>query len=722
MKLFWKIFKYTAFSTLGILLLGTAGLFIYYEMLYVKSPELLDIKSFKIIPQSKLSDKPVLLPLPKRIKWTSESYKMLESPGFIDEAPPEDKQDIMLLLDKFITNNKLEGFGLKVNFIKNTVLQPQEYLLSIKNSGIIVQYHYLQGVFYALTTLKQVLLQSTNRILPGVEITDHPDLKVRGALMDISRNKIPKLKTLYGLVDFLADLKYNHLQLYIEGFAFAYPSFKNLWQDTDTPLSPEEIQQLDKYCKDRFIELVPNQNSLGHMTPWLETDEYKDLAECPDGYKLMGLIDMKGTLDPTDPRSLELIQKMSEDLLPNFTSDQFNVNLDEPFELGECKSKAAATKVGGKAMLYLDYTQKLHKYVKDKGKKMMMWGDVVTKHPEILDQMPKEITLLEWGYEFNHPFEENCYRLQQAKQPFMVCPGTSSWSSFTGRTFNMMGNIENAVENGIRFGAEGMLNTDWGDFGHLQYLTVSYAGLAYGGALSWNYQAKEQIDLSAYLSKMVFQDEANLMGNLVLNMGTYNQFEEIPMVAGTTTGFALRFAFMDKVMIQAINQKVQPGILALLGLPDDIEKFYRNSFKNPQPYNHQAILYLVDSLENQLEKVKIKRTDAQLITDEYKNALNMIRLCAKIKQYNNYQLQQSQEENLALLREMKTLCPKIIEEHKRLWLARNKPGRLDLSLTALVNFQNQLNTQIKKEEKSGIGRWMNRFMQKVFSAGTSLFL
>jgi len=40
----------------------------------------------------------------------------------------------------------------------------------------------------------------------------------------------------------------------------------------------------------------------------------------------------------------------------------------------------------------------------------------------------------------------------------------------------MIRNIENAVSNGIKYGADGMLITDWGNTPHLQYLTVSYAG------------------------------------------------------------------------------------------------------------------------------------------------------------------------------------------------------------------------------------------------------
>ena len=143
------------------------------------------------------------------------------------------------------------------------------------------------------------------------------------------------------------------------------------------------------------------------MMSWLATDQFKDLAECPKGYKMFGLINAKTTLDPSDPRSIELITKMSDDLLPNFTSPNFNVNLDEPFELGKGKSKElVATK--GEGEVYLEYALRLHDIVVAKNRKMMMWGDIVLKHPELIPRIPKDITLLDWGYEANYPYEKHC--------------------------------------------------------------------------------------------------------------------------------------------------------------------------------------------------------------------------------------------------------------------------------------------------------------------------
>ncbi len=50
---------------------------------------------------------------------------------------------------------------------------------------------------------------------------DHPDLPVRGVMLDISRDKVPTMATLEAVIDRLASLKVNQVQLYSE-HTFAY--------------------------------------------------------------------------------------------------------------------------------------------------------------------------------------------------------------------------------------------------------------------------------------------------------------------------------------------------------------------------------------------------------------------------------------------------------------------------------------------------------------------
>jgi hypothetical protein len=695
------------------------GLLIFYQIRYKETP--VPENGFISLPtqnQNLVGQEPILYPIPKKVEWSKGEFIISKTLAF--KASKEDSPRIIALIQNRLGLSASDKGSVNLVFAKVTQLGTQAYHLSVKPNTIKIEYGDSSGLFYALTTLKQLAIQSSNRI-PCVYIEDNPDLLIRGALLDISRGKVPQLKTAFKMVDYLSDLKYNHLEFYLEGFSFAYPSFKNLWAKTETPFTPEEFKALDKYCRDRFIELVPNQNSLGHMNAWLATSDFKDLAECPDGYKFLGLIDMKSTLAPKNPKSLDLVKKMSEDLLPNFSSEKFNVDLDEPFELGKNKNHPI-NDPKQITQIYLDYAAQLNTYVELKGKKMWMWGDVISRNPEFASKIPRDITLLEWRYEDFQDFAKICKKYQESKLHYLVCPGTSSWSSYTGRTDNMLKNVENSVHSAIQYGALGMLITDWGDTPHLQYLTVSYPGLSYGGALSWNASAQTKDLLGAYLSRIAFQDSSQKMGDLVLNLGRYSRYEEFPMVSGTMTSFAYRFGMMDKMMTEAIFKKFQQGIFDLIPAEGNSREELMERFRNPKIYNYKAIIHLADSMDLALSQTHLKGPESTLILDEYRNAIRMIKLGAELKEYNNYHLQRSVPENQKLLTDMKLICSTLLAEHKELWMSRNKPGGYDTSTDSFIKLQAQIDESLSLLDKNGWIRLLNQTKDKLITAAAVLFL
>ena len=75
------------------------------------------------------------------------------------------------------------------------------------------------------------------------------------------------MESIFEFIDLLSILRFNEFQLYIE-HTFAFQNHRDVWKDS-SPLSGEEIQKIDHYCTDRFIDLVPNLNSFGHFERWL---------------------------------------------------------------------------------------------------------------------------------------------------------------------------------------------------------------------------------------------------------------------------------------------------------------------------------------------------------------------------------------------------------------------------------------------------------------------
>ena len=379
--------------------------------------------------------------------------------------------------------------GALLHLAERSDLARQAYILEVSPRGILIEASDLEGLHFGLCTLRQWLRTHRNgpvevRQLPSVRIEDHPDFEVRGVMLDVSRNKVPTLATLEALIDELAGFKINHLQLYTE-HTFAYTRHEAVWRGW-SPYSAADMRHLDRYCADRFIELAPNQNSFGHLHRWLVHPQYKGLAECPEGVEHpFGFSREPFSLCPGDPASLELLEELYDELLPCFSSRKFNVGLDETFDLGEGRSKAACEH-RGKGRVYLDFLNEVHRRVTDREHTMLFWGDIILENPDLIPELPQDAIALEWGYEADHPFEEHGRRFRDSGRETWVCPGTSSWNSIGGRTTNSRLNLARAAAAGKRNGATGYLITDWGDFGHLQPLPVSLPGFVAGAGHSWN--------------------------------------------------------------------------------------------------------------------------------------------------------------------------------------------------------------------------------------------
>lgn len=308
---------------------------------------------------------------------------------------------------------------------------------------------------------------------------------ILGYQLDVSRCKVPTMETLHRIVDILAKLGYNHFELYTE-HTFAYKGHETVWCEA-SPMTPDEVRALDDYCNARGVELVANQNSFGHLEQWLRHPEYNVLADHPQGgfrvERWNGYVGKcPSTLNPVDPRSLQFVAGLYDQLFPCFRSKFVNVGCDETIELEDSAftgRSGDAVREKGPARVYLDFLKKIYAEVKSRDHTMMFWGDIVLHHPELISEIPDDAICLNWGYEANHPFEKECGALASAGRKFIVCPGTSAWGSLFGRVENMAGNIDNAVAAGERHGALGYLLADWGDGGHPQPWIVSLPALVY---------------------------------------------------------------------------------------------------------------------------------------------------------------------------------------------------------------------------------------------------
>ncbi|MBI5876637.1 MAG: family 20 glycosylhydrolase [Chloroflexi bacterium] len=530
----------------------------------------------------------------------------------------------------------------------------QGYTLEITSNAFTVKARDAAGLYYGTCTLTQIVEQSADS-LPCLHIADHPDFPVRGVMLDISRDKVPTMETLFGLVDLLAAWKINQLQLYME-HTFTYRDHLEVWEHA-SPLSEEEVLSLDAYCRRRFIDLVPNQNSFGHMHRWLRHAPYRSLAEI-DSYPFRPWWGPHPfSVCPGDPGTLDLLRGLYDELLPNFSSRLFNIGCDETFDLGMGRSRQVCAERGG-GRVYLDYLTTLCAEVRARGRTPLFWGDIILQHPELVPGLPRDALALEWGYEADHPFAAHGELFARAGLPFYVCPGTSSWNSIAGRTDNAFANLLNAAENGLRHGASGYLITDWGDHGHWQFLPFAYPGFVYGAALGWCVEANRALDVPAALDRFVFRDRAGVMGRMTCDLG--NVYQSLGVKLHNASGLA--------------------RILQIPSQNDDALTIIRD-FESLGITNYERAMVVIAKAMRPLEKHRMACADAELIEAEFECAADMLHHACGLGIFA-----QEDDPKVArpLKRKLKRNMQDIIEEYRALWLERNRPGGLDDSAARLA--------------------------------------
>lgn len=539
------------------------------------------------------------------------------------------------------------------------------YKLHISSSGIKLIAKNPNALHYGKQTLLHLLdyAKSEGQPLPQLEISDWADFERRGYMLDVSRDKVPTMQSLYALIDQLSDWRLNELQLYTE-HTFAYRNHKVVWEHA-SPLTADEIQELDAYCVKKGIDLVPNQNSFGHMENWLKHDDYLDLSECETNCKTIWGSRKRTALAPTNPKSLELMQELYAELLPNFSSKYANIGGDETVELGLGKSKQLSDKIG-KGQVYLDFLKKLNAEIIKNGKRTQFWGDIVLNHPELIKDIPKNMTALVWGYDATYPFDKNLAKFHEADVDFYVCPGTSSWRSEIGRNQNAFINLKNAAVEGKRYGAKGYLITDWGDYGHFQPKSVSYATLVLGASYAWNYADQTLGNLENLLNHYVFKDPTGCTAEALLTLG--NAYLKAGIPDGNSNAFHLmlrRYAWTMNGQYQTkhLNEK------GLLAAKEEIKKGL-----------------------TLLQKAQPASTDGDIILKEVEQAshlalfgieLGLERLKATGMSTSNIPNKTKQK----LAAELETL----IANHKDIWVVRNREGGLRDSAGKLEDLLNYLN-------------------------------
>lgn len=384
----------------------------------------------------------------------------------------------------------------------------------------------------------------------------------RGFYHDVTRGRVPKLAELKKLADLLCDYKMNQLQLYVE-HTYMFRDFSEVWRD-ETPLTAEEILELQRYCKERHIDLVPSLSTFGHLYKLLSTKSYSEYCELEGSeempfsmWKRMG----HHTVNVSNPGSIEMIKKMVEEYMGLFESRYFNICADETFDLCKGRSKYLTESQDVKDV-YVSYVRELSEFVISKGKIPMFWGDVLVGAPEKIKDLPEENICLNWGYAAQQR-EYETEQIASSGATQYTCPGVCCWNEWIGLYFNAYENIRRMCSYAKKWNAVGVLNTDWGDFGHINQPEMSHPGLIYGAAFAWNSDHMEYEELCQRISVLEFGDEtgsimttlSEIAGNVGFGWREVVLFHDMPIVGDTEE--ERKKEFLGGTPLESVPEKIK---------------------------------------------------------------------------------------------------------------------------------------------------------------------
>lgn len=359
--------------------------------------------------------------------------------------------------------------------------ETQDYSILADAKRILIGGASEQGAFYGVQTLRQLLRPAKSAGVsgekvselecPAVEIHDGPAMKWRGVHVDLSRGPILSLDYMKEQVKTLSAYKINMYALYMED-VFKLPD-----EPIATPqrgaLTLAEMKELAAYAKQYYVTIVPELETFGHLHDVLRYDIYSQLAEIPHG----------AVLTPTQTGTYDFLGKMIADIAPSFPGPFFHIGADETFQLGEGQTKQLIAEKG-EGQVYLDHIVKLNEMLKPYHKQAMFWADIAEHFPQLLPTLPKDLIAVVWKYGAEPDFEKSLEPFKNAGLPIFVSPGVSNWNRIYPDYNVAYQNIRNLTRDGQKYGALGMLNTEWNDHGE-RLAGLEWPGFVFGAACAW---------------------------------------------------------------------------------------------------------------------------------------------------------------------------------------------------------------------------------------------
>jgi len=279
----------------------------------------------------------------------------------------------------------------------------------------------------------------------------HLDLRVQVMTMD-------------ALKAFALKLKGDGINTLIMEWEGTYPFEKHPLIPNRYAYSKAEVVSFIKYCNELGIDVIPLQQSFGHVDYILRNDRYKALREDEKDFSQVCPLQTK--------QDSALFSDLYTELASTHTSKYIHIGGDETYLLGHderCRLMAAKE---GKSKLYINYIRMLCNIVIGLGKTPVLWADIALKYPEAIKLLPKSTVFIDWNYGWDMNNFGDHQKLVQSGYEIWGAPAlrSSPDNYFLTGWEKHFKNIRDFVPEAAKLGYKGIVMTSWSTSG--QYSQV----------------------------------------------------------------------------------------------------------------------------------------------------------------------------------------------------------------------------------------------------------
>ena len=609
-----------------------------------------------------------IIPTPQQVELSGRVFRLSSKVAFELVGDPQNLQKGREILSEALVGMPRTTAGKTISVVldKNNDFTidnisaeqlSEAYLLDIRPEKILIRSGSDRGLFYGLMSLTQLVNLAEAGSIPALRILDYPDMSWRGISDDFSRGQVSTMENFETILRFLGEYKQNIYMPYMED-VIQLDQYPDIGLGRGA-LSKKEIAELQRMAEQYFVQVIPIFQTLGHYENILSDPNYMQYAEYPGA----------ASLNSIDADTDRFLFNMLDEVIPQFESAYFHIGCDESRDVGLGATKNVVEKYGS-ARVHADHYNKVYDYVTSYGKQVLMYGDIILRHPEIMDMIPKDIIIVDWHYRPSDHYP-SIQKFKEAGFPFLVSPGIHNWRQSIPNFTNAWINISSINYEGYLHGALGSVNSSWGDYGGLNFREMNYMGYAFGAESSWNPSNMDGATIRQRFMKQYFGTDCPSMQALFF---VSNQIPD-----NTDLRFIFKNPFLQdrrdrRARLISSVRLIQSGELTL----ELIDQLRQNNIRNADKLDYFEIGARIGMLTG-------RKTALKQAIDFYIE--------------NNYRDKISEAIQQQWIDECDWLISEISElekDYRDVWLRTNRPDNLD----RLMNVLRQQAVYIGKAKQS----------------------